>query len=130
MCAKKTVEHARDIIQKITHRRYTIHEHHPKGVRYPVFTLRVMDQKGCRKVCETILPYLITKKEQAEIIIEFCLVRKARKHNKEWPQRGGNPRYDRKEYELIDTMKEARIRSYTPPLEGAQTERLAPEAAI
>jgi len=130
MQTKSVVEKAQSIIFKVTHKKPDIKERlNFKQAKNVVYSLRVHDQKSCRKVCEFILPHLIGKKEQAELVIEFCLARQEAKHNHEAAKnQPGYPHYRERELAIIERMKVARKSVYTTPLEGLETERPTPEA--
>jgi hypothetical protein len=117
------VEKARDIIWAITHRKYPIKERRQPHLRHVSFSLRIMDQKGCRKVCEALLPYLVAKRELAELMIEFCETRKQARGEP------GRQVYGIKEYALINMMQRALDNAYTAPLPRVETEREAPATA-
>jgi hypothetical protein len=88
----------------------------PEEKHNDIYRVRLNDQRSIRKVCEAVLPHLTAKRRQAEILIEFCLLRKAKKHTPDSP-------YDEREFSLMTKMKEAQKAVYKNHGGGASTER-------
>lgn len=113
MCSKAAVEKAAELIYLVTHKKYPVKERIYSQAKHVVYSLRVIDQKGCRKVCEALMPYLVAKKEMADIMIKFCQSRQALKAGKQ------GSRYSDYELGLIAQCKVAIRGAYTTPKAGS-----------
>ena len=126
MCNGDCISDASRIIEEITYRKPILRANLKiaKTSKYPFHEICVSDQKSCRKLCEALLPYLRGKREQAEIMLSFCLARKASRAIT-GGRKGCN--YSGVEKQLVATMKDALKDSYLRP-PCVETERLAPQA--
>lgn len=65
---EKMIKH----VSKITERGFEHTYHSYKNKKLPALTWRITGSRDCLEICEAVLPYLITKKRHAELIIEAC----------------------------------------------------------
>lgn len=130
-CNFSLLKKAQTVIQTITHKKFDMRLnpcHRAGTVRngkkrnYNFYEIHVIGQRAIRSLCEALLPYLTSKKEQASILVEFCRVRKEKRHV--------NSQYGDEEFQLISQMVEARIRQYDETFRGIETKPLAPIETI
>lgn len=70
--------------------------------------IRVFGLGSCRKLLESIYPFLVGKKELAKLMLEYIALRKNRMKEK-----GSHNPYSEKELELIKKIKESIHKSYS-----------------
>jgi len=83
-----------------------------KGIKQkPVYIWRLSGAKNMQIFCEEVIPYLPTKRRQAELMIEFCKRRVGGQtvHNKD----GYHSRYTFREVEIWEEMKQLNKRGVT-----------------
>lgn len=117
------------VVESITHKKYKIRlscKRGKDGRRFDYYMFCVLDQKGVRKVCEAISPYMANteKLSQAALLVEYCNVRKSKKHT---GQRHG--KYGEEEVSILRRMEPLRRSLYPDGVWRALTERVAPEVA-
>jgi hypothetical protein len=118
-CNEEFIQKAAEVMFQITKRKPLLYFSKRLAPHHSIWRLRINDQKSIRKVCEATLPYLTAKRSQAELLRDFCLVRKAKKHS-------GNSAYDEQEFEIMARMNQARHDSYGSSEGAATTERADP----
>lgn len=120
-CSVPMLETVQAIVFSVTHRKYKIQRcSDTKGRNFVFFTFRVGDQDGIWQILKAIMPWLTTKKSQAEAVVEYCESRKLNRHKREG--------FTAHELGIIDRVKDLRRAGYIPHPRVGETEREAPSA--
>jgi hypothetical protein len=74
-----SLQECQTILESITGRCPTIHSKSFSGTRLAhwkdSYQIQIVKQQDVKKICQTLIPYLITKKLQAELLVKFVEIR-------------------------------------------------------
>jgi len=108
------------IVLSVAGRKYPISLHDDSGVHF-CYRIDVTNQRGVELLCQATLPYLTSKREQAEAVIRFCESRRLHRHK--------NTGYSPEERGLVADMKRLKRCNLVPTNRGVESKRETPTAA-
>lgn len=121
-CSLPLLKICQEIVQRVTGRRYSIHQcSDRKGRNFVFYSFRVGDQHGIWLLLRAVRPWLAAKREQADAMIEFCESRKLNRHKREG--------YTAWEQSIVPRLKALKKAHYTPHPRAVETECEAPVAS-